>query len=307
MTRSRIAGCALGIVASCALLAAPSALATFHLMKIREVYAGSSLAPEAKYVELQMFAGGQNHVKGHSLRTYNASGGLVGTSTFAADVTNGANQSTILLATAAAESQFGLVADAPLASPSGLSAAGGAVCWEELDCVSWGSFAGALPGAAGTPATAIPDGTALRRTIAPGCATLLEGSDDSNDSATDFAVASPAPRPNATPPSELACASGGNGGSGSPTGSGGAPQTTLRGKPPKRTADRTPTFRFAADETGVRFQCKLDRKPFRGCRSPFTTKRLSLGAHSFRVRAVDSDGKADPTPALWRFRVIRGA
>lgn len=308
MGRSRILVCALATVLGWALSTAPTAFASFHLTKVREVYAGSGLVPEAKYVELQMFAAGQSFVKGHILRTYDASGAVVGTSTFAANVANAASQSTILLATPAAEAQFGVAADAPLASPAGLSPAGGAVCWEELDCVSWGSFSGTLPSPAGAPAPAIADGMALRRAIAPGCATLLEGSDDSNDSAVDFALVSPAPRPNSAAPSERACAGGGSGGGpGSPSGSGGgAPQTLLRRKPPKQTTDRTPTFRFAADEAGVRFRCKVDGKPFHRCRSPFTTKRLSFGPHSFRVRAIDSDGRADPTPAAWRFRVVRG-
>jgi hypothetical protein len=311
MGRIRILACALAVAAASALLTAPGALATFHLIKVREVYPGSALAPEAEYVELQMYAGGQNHVAGHKLRTYGASGEVLGTTTFASDVAGGANQSTILLATAAAEAQFGVAADVPLASPGSLSPAGGALCWEELDCVSWGSFAGSLPSPAGTPAAAIPDGQALQRRIDGGCATLLENSDDTNDSASDFAAAAPAPRPNSVPPSEQVCTSGSGGGGGGgggggsgPSSGGGTPQTTLRAKPAKRTHDRTPTFRFTADEPGVRFQCKLDGKPFRGCRSPFTSKRLAFGSHSFRVRSIDSDGKADPTPASYRFRVI---
>jgi hypothetical protein len=298
---------ALGVAVAWALLAAPGALATFHLMKVREVYPGSALAPEAEYVELQMYAGGQNLVKGHTLRAYDAAGTVVGSSTFGANVANGANQSTILLATSAAAAQFGVTADAPLASPGSLSPAGGAVCWEEFDCVSWGSFGGPLPSPAGTPASAIPDGMALGRSIAAGCATALENSDDINDSAVDFAAVAPAPRPNSVPPSEKTCATavgGGETGSGG-GGSGGAPETILKGRPAKRTTDRTPTFRFVSDEGDARFQCKLGGKVFRACRSPFTSKRLALGKHTFRVRAVDSNGKLDSTPASYRFKVIR--
>jgi hypothetical protein len=78
----------------------------------------------------------------------------------------------------------------------------------------------------------------------------------------------------------------------------------LRHTPPHRTHDRTPTFRFVADERGVTFQCKLDGKPYEHCRSPFTTSRLSLGRHAFRVRARDDSGKLDPSPASYRFRVL---
>ncbi|MFP5389909.1 MAG: hypothetical protein ACLGG5_11505, partial [Thermoleophilia bacterium] len=181
-----------------------SAPATFHEMSIREVYAGS---PESQYVELQMWAAGQNLVGGHVLKTYSAAGGVTGTSTFSSDVPNGANQSTILLATPAAEAEFGVTADTGLA-PESLDPTGGAVCWENLDCVSWGSFAGfsgPTPSPTGTPAAAIPSGMALRRTISPGCATLLEPTDDRDNSAADFSVVFPAPRPNSVTPTERRC------------------------------------------------------------------------------------------------------
>lgn len=295
------------VVVSASLLAAPAAEATFHEMWIREVYAGSIAQPESEYVELQMWAAGQNRVGGHVLRTYDASGTPTSTNSFAQDVPNGANQSTILLATPAAEAEFAVSADTALASGK-LDPAGGAVCWEDLDCVAWGGFDGPLPSPAGMPAAAIPSGMALRRTIALLCPTALEGGDDRNDSAADFAAVFPAPRPNSVAPSEKRCtgATDGEAGSGAP-GTGrqkkNAPQTTLRRKPGRKTHDRTPTFRFASDEPGSSFQCKLDGKPFKGCRSPFTAKRLAFGRHSFKVRARDSSGQRDPSPASYSFEV----
>jgi hypothetical protein len=285
-----------------------SAPATFHEMSIREVYAGT---PESQYVELQMWAAGQNLVGGHVLKTYSAVGAVTSTSTFAGDVPNGANQSTILLATPAAEAEFGVTADTALAAGS-LDPTGGAVCWENLDCVAWGGFAGfsgSAPSPVGSPAPAIPAGMALRRTITPGCATLLEPTDDRDNSAADFAAVFPAPRPNSVAPSERRCPGssesgfGGGGGSGG-SNSKGAPQTTLQRKPGKKIHDRTPTFRFTASESGSTFQCKIDGKPFRSCRSPFTTKRLALGKHTFKVRARDDSGKLDPSPASYGFEVI---
>jgi hypothetical protein len=80
-------------------LGAPLASATFHLMQIREVYPGSAANPGSEYVELQMWAEDQNHVAGHVLRTYGASGAVTGTATFPADVARGADQSTLVLAT----------------------------------------------------------------------------------------------------------------------------------------------------------------------------------------------------------------
>ena len=83
------------------------------------------------------------------------------------------------------------------------------------------------------------------------------------------------------------------------------PQTAFRKRPPNRTRDRTPTFRFRSDEPGSRFQCKVDRGGFRRCQSPFTTRRLSFGRHTLRVRAIDAAGNVDRTPALDRFTIKR--
>lgn len=299
------------VVAALALGVTP-AFATFHLMQIREIYPGSAAHPESEYVELQMWAAGQNHVEGHVLRSYGGSGSVLAASVFPADVADGANQSTLVLATPQAEAEFGFLADGPLSPPGQLSPSAGAVCWEAIDCVSWGSFSGALPSPSGSPASpaGIPDGMALRRSITAGCATALDPEDDHDNSAADFAPVFPDPRPNSVPPAEQLCAGGpggGSGGSGSPAGSGrGAPQSFLLSKPSKRTRDRTPSFRFGADEADVRFQCKVDSRPFRGCRSPFTTRRLAFGFHTFKVRAVDSGGRIDPTPASYRFKLVNG-
>ena len=69
--------------------------------------------------------------------------------------------------------------------------------------------------------------------------------------------------------------------------------------------DRTPTFRFRSSEPGSTFQCKVDRGRFRACRSPYTTRRLRIGRHTLRVRAIDRVGNVDPTPLVRRFRVRR--
>lgn len=315
MSRSggRLLASAMASFAALLCVGATPALATFHLMQIREVYPGSAAAPETEYVELQMWASGQNHVEGHVLRRYDAGGAVIGTSTFPHDAPDGANQSTLLLATPQAETQFGVVADAPLA-PGSLSPAGGAVCWESIDCVAWGSFNGTLPSPAGAPAApaGIPDGMALRRSIASGCATLLDPADDNDESSADFQVVLPQPRPNSVAPTERSCSSGESGtgvgaagGSGSGPGAGPASsvETTLRGKPARHAHDRTPTFRFTASDPGASFECKLDRKAYRRCRSPFTTKALALGRHRFLVRARRGS-EVDPTPASWRFRVL---
>jgi hypothetical protein len=304
---------ALAVALPLVLLAAwaPVASATFHLVSIREVYPGSVAKPGSEYVELQMWAGGQDHVAGHQVTLYNAAGGAIANSAFPADVASGANQSTMVLASPEAEAEFGFSADAALATPDRLDPLGGAVCWESIDCVAWGSFKGDLANPVGSPASAsgILDGMALRRTIAPGCPTLIEATDDRDDSATDFSAAFPAPRPNSVAPSERPCPSAGGGGTatGGPAAAAnknGAPQTSLRRKPPRRSSDRTPTFRFGSDESGAGFECRLDNRRFRPCRSPFTAKALTPGHHTFRVRARDESGLADPSPAIFGFAVV---
>ena len=82
------------------------------------------------------------------------------------------------------------------------------------------------------------------------------------------------------------------------------PETTITKDAPKRT-DRTQVkFKFASDEPGSTFACKLDRKRFKTCDSPEKLKRLDQGKHKFKVRATDPAGNVDTSPAKDRFRVV---
>lgn len=65
---------------------------------------------------------------------------------------------------------------------------------------------------------------------------------------------------------------------------------------------RRVAFRFASNEPGSTFRCKLDLGPFRPCSSP-RAYALSRGRHAVRIAAVDRAGNVDPTPALYRVRV----
>jgi len=86
------------------------------------------------------------------------------------------------------------------------------------------------------------------------------------------------------------------------------PQTKLGRHPAKllRTKARTRSvsFRFAASEHGSSFRCKIDRRPLHSCSSP-RTYRVALGHHTFRVLAVDAAGNVDPTPVVFKFRLLR--
>lgn len=176
-------------------------LAAQHLMKVVEVYVGPASDSDAQFIELQMWAGGQNQVQGHSVQVLDATDTILGTFTFNNAVANGANQSRILLATAAAESRFGVAAD--LAMTSVIPLAGGKICFDGFDCVSWGNYTGDAtnPSPTGTPFNAsggLSAGEAIVRDISAGDPELLENADDTNDSAADFqAVTSASPTNNA--------------------------------------------------------------------------------------------------------------
>jgi hypothetical protein len=293
MTVRRVLLAPIAFLAFLALLAAAApAEASFHLMKVRAVYPGAAATPDDAFVELQMYATGENHVAGHELQAFDASGAPNGGAAFAADVPNGQTQSTILIGDSA-------VAGADLVDPAldgDLDPAGGAVCWDatHLDCVGWGSFAGPATLGTGMAAPAIADGQALVREISAGCATLLEAGDDTDDSAADFALAAPDPRPNSSPPTEMACEAGA-----------GALQTKITKRPPKRVHGDSTKVKFKANQPGVYFECKLDRKPYRTCFSPRKLKHLDKGRHVFRVRAYEPGGGAkDPTPAKAKFKVV---
>lgn len=81
------------------------------------------------------------------------------------------------------------------------------------------------------------------------------------------------------------------------------PETTIVKGPRGKVAARTAKFRFVSSDSGSRFECKLDNKPFRKCRSPKKYKKLKPGRHVFRVRAIDPAGNVDLTPAKRRWRV----
>ena len=84
----------------------------------------------------------------------------------------------------------------------------------------------------------------------------------------------------------------------------GPPQTTITKRPKRKTDRRRAAFMFVADPAGgATFDCKLDKKPFRPCASPYTRSVRPGKWHRFRVRAT-IEGVREPTPAkvIWRVR-----
>ncbi len=78
------------------------------------------------------------------------------------------------------------------------------------------------------------------------------------------------------------------------------PSTMLKSM---KIAKRNVTFRFSSSGSGSTFRCKLDGKAFAKCRSPKTYKSLKPGRHKFQVKAVDSQGAADGSPAIRKFKI----
>ncbi len=81
-----------------------------------------------------------------------------------------------------------------------------------------------------------------------------------------------------------------------------APNTRIVSGPPRNTYKRLAKFRFASSEAQSHFQCKLDKKKWRGCTNPFK-RSVNPGKHVFKVRAIDRFGNVDPTPARFGWRV----
>ena len=79
---------------------------------------------------------------------------------------------------------------------------------------------------------------------------------------------------------------------------GGAPESVIATGPNGLTNDSTPTYTFTAPETGATFECQVAQTEWRACTSPYTTPQLSDGDHTFKLRATDPEGNADPTPAF---------
>jgi hypothetical protein len=215
---------AITAVTACLVMAfaAPSASANFHLMKIREV-SGSTAGTDTAYIELQMYAAGQNQVSGHNITVWDADGLVLGMPIpiqplplTGPNPPNAQNQRTILIGdTGVPGRDFTLDLTPYMETGSSLIAAG-AVCFETIDCFSWGGAA--FTGAANLPDRATPYGNplpttfALRRSIARGCPTLLEASDDTNDNQADFQPGQEDPTPNSTAPTEQSCENAGVGG-----------------------------------------------------------------------------------------------
>lgn len=80
------------------------------------------------------------------------------------------------------------------------------------------------------------------------------------------------------------------------------PRTRIVSGPARVGYERKARFRFTSSEAQSRFQCRVDRKPYKRCASPHKLK-VEPGKHHFRVRAIDRFGNVDRTAARFSWRV----
>ena len=80
------------------------------------------------------------------------------------------------------------------------------------------------------------------------------------------------------------------------TSNSGPPETTIGTAPPNPIGSSSASFSFSADKSAS-FECRLDGSTFEPCDTPKAYGSLADGQHSFEVRAIDTAGQADQTPA----------
>jgi probable HAF family extracellular repeat protein len=87
-----------------------------------------------------------------------------------------------------------------------------------------------------------------------------------------------------------------------------APVTQITSEPGAVTSDTTAVFTFTGTDNlsakkNLAFQVSLDGAAFSTATSPVTYVGLSLGSHTFQVRAIDQAGNVDATPATYTWTI----
>ncbi len=80
------------------------------------------------------------------------------------------------------------------------------------------------------------------------------------------------------------------------------PSTVITGNPVAVTNSTSATFTFSANEPST-FECNLDSGGWAVCPSPQDYSGLSVAAHTFQVRAKDTAGNYDLTPASYSWTI----
>jgi hypothetical protein len=212
------------VVLGAAAFATSPAKAEFHLVKISEIGVSADGPSDSHYLELQMYSAGQNQMAGHNVTIWDEDGlappmalpGPIDELTLSVgNPANAQSQRTVLIGDVQIAGRDYTLDFTPYFDPGVTNnlLSAGAICFEDVDCVSWGgaSFTGAGHLPDGTtpfdgPVASLLGVTAHQRTLARGCATALDTADDTNDAAADFTAGTPTPRPNEVAPTETLCA-----------------------------------------------------------------------------------------------------
>jgi Glycosyl hydrolase catalytic core len=64
-------------------------------------------------------------------------------------------------------------------------------------------------------------------------------------------------------------------------------------------ANRSPSFQFASEESDARYGCRLDDGGFSSCESPYKASGLADGSHTFQVKATDTAQNRDFAARTW--------
>jgi len=76
-----------------------------------------------------------------------------------------------------------------------------------------------------------------------------------------------------------------------------APETTVVSGPAAFTSATDASVAFTSNDPAARFECRFDDAAFAACVSPISIAGLSDGSYVFQVRAIDSVGNLDSSPA----------
>ena len=111
-------------------------------------------------------------------------------------------------------------------------------------------------------------------------ATDAAGNTDSSPATRSWTVQSPAPPTDTT-----------------------APETTIGSGPSGTTTSTGASFAFSSSEDNSSFQCKLDSGSWGACVSPTAYSSVAIGSHTFSVKATDTAGNTDASPATQSWTV----
>jgi hypothetical protein len=81
------------------------------------------------------------------------------------------------------------------------------------------------------------------------------------------------------------------------------PDTSIVSAPPLASSESSGSFTFAATESGVRYECSQNGGAFASCSNPYSFSGLANGLHVLQVRAIDTAGNLDLTPAVYSWTI----